>query len=125
MIVTGDNGSQLVYVPESSDLLNRWWSRNTPKGDAADVVTTVGMDTIHPSREVTIAVLLVQCAEYGAIPEGWESATETFEGEEFLTEYRPLDSAEQAVHAAGLYLASKELDAKNAKAKTISPWRLA
>lgn len=105
------SGARLGWWPSEKaiDAVLGWYAAVDPAGSAADhvVVTGVSFDKTIDGQQ--FPALIVTCAEFGAIPEGWESSVETFDDPAaFFAAYRPMSDAERSVLALEAAAAAKE-----------------
>lgn len=118
-VVVDERGRVVVTEhPATRGLAGRVFMRRESQGDPGDAVTVLGVTlvgSIDPHPE-----LVVSSTTFGAIPEGWTEASETFDFDSFAEEYREVDGAEMAVLKLDA-LAGAENAAK-AAARRESPW---
>ena len=99
-------------------LAGRVFVRRDPQGDPGDTVTVLGVTLVGSIDQRP--ELVVACTTFGAIPEGWTVATESFDFDSFAHEYREVTGAETAALKVDA-LATAEAATK-AAAKRESPW---
>ncbi len=122
MPVSVDLRGKLTHTPsvETTGLAGRWFVRRTKRSDPGDVVVIVGAVDVGgyggPAAEV-----VVTCAEFGAVPDGWDGAVTSYDLDAFAEEYRELGDAERA--ALALEQAAESKAATQASAGKDSPWR--
>lgn len=124
MPVTTDELGRLVLTdhPATRGLAGRVFARREAKDDAADLIRVLGttvVGSVHDQRPA----LVVECFEFGAVPDDWSAAIETFELDGFADEHREVNEAELAALAAESALASKQATKASESSKRISPWR--
>ncbi len=88
-------GGAEVDTSADNPLIGAYFTAIEPEGSAADHVVVLAFTTTGHLEAQTLAVA-VRCAQFGAIPEGWRYATETFDAEEFLNAYRRMTPDERA-----------------------------
>lgn len=99
-----------------------YYKRREPKDDAGDVVTVTGAVTVHVD-EVRTDALVIQSAEFGAVPPGWDEHTALFTLKDFTDEYAPMDNEARTVLALEQATAAKaETEALQTDPDRISPW---
>lgn len=101
--------------PATQGLAGRIFKRRTPQGDAADYVVALGVVDVGGDSG-PCAELVIATTTFGAVPDGWDAATVTFDLGAFAEQYMQTNPAEVAT----LTLAAKAA-AKPAE-KRESPW---
>lgn len=99
-IFTDEFGRNLYRrTPETDGLSGRFFKRREPVGDASDTITVLGASTFGTIDEPEHR-LIVSCAAFGAIPEGWDSAIVTAPLDGFAATYTEMTADERDALAA-------------------------
>lgn len=97
-------------------LSGRIFKRRAPQGDAGDWVVCLGAVDVGgyggPCAEIVIA-----STDFGALPEGWDAATVSYDLGAFAEQYADTNAAERATLALAAKAAAKP------PTKRESPWR--
>jgi hypothetical protein len=99
----------------------RLFARHQPQGDVGDYVRVVGTYPQFINSEFIGNRLVVEAAEFGAIPSGWDSHRVLFPADDFLDEYMEATDAEKAMRAVEQAVAVKQ--AAESEPERVSPWR--
>lgn len=88
MAIYQDEQGRILHRPsvETQGLAGRFFVRREPIGDDSDTVTILGGSS-GGTNDFPENLLVVTCARFGAIPEGWNSAVVTADLEEFVANY--------------------------------------
>lgn len=88
MAIYQDEQGRILHraTVETQGLAGRFFVRREPVGDDSDTVTILGGST-GGTNDFPETVLVVTCARFGAIPDGWDSAIVTADLEEFVASY--------------------------------------
>ncbi len=124
-VVRDDDGVVRVESsPATTGLAGRMFKRREPQPDdpAGEVLTVLGAMDVGGSAGPVVE-LVAASATYGAIPDGWESATVTFDLSAFAESYREITGAERA--ALALEQLAEAKAATEAQEPRESPWRRA
>ena len=109
-------------ISTERSIIGRTWRRREPQGDPADIVISVGTIDYGNADIGPVPELIVTCREFGAIPDGWDSATESYPFEDFAREYTEASDQAVAVLAVEDALKAKEADERVAAEDRLSPW---
>lgn len=98
----------------------RLFVRREPQDDAGDVVRVCGITPQYIGAEFIANRLVVEAAEYGAVPDDWDASRVMYDVEDFTADYREANPAEVA--ALAVEQAADAKAATAASAKRQSPW---
>lgn len=121
MPVSVDLRGGLTVTPsiETQGLAGRTFRRREPNGDAGDLVVCVGVTDVG-GEAGPLAELVITSATFGAVPDGWDAPTITYDTAQFAAAYTETNAAERAAGALAAVAASKV--ATKASAGKVSPW---
>jgi hypothetical protein len=120
MPVVVDSHRRVTVEPHEATrgLTGRIFARRDPQRDPGDTVTVLGVTlvgSVDPRPELVVA-----CTTFGAIPAGWDAASESFDLDSFAEQYRDITGAETAALKVDALAAAEE--ATEAAAERESPW---
>lgn len=120
MPVAVDLRGGLTVTPSiETGLAGRTFRRREPGGDAGDLVLCVGVTDVG-GEAGPLAELVITSATFGAVPDGWDSPTITYDMAQFAEVYTETNAAERAAAALAATAAAKV--ATKASAGKVSPW---
>jgi hypothetical protein len=107
----------------TSNAFPSYWVRKDPKNDAADYIVVLGVSVALPpgNPEAAEGALNVTTCTFGAIPDGWDSATVQFSPDE-LEDYRRMTDSEREALAKKQAATSRRANDRRAKYPDGSPW---